>query len=168
MWRSALTFFRDHVVVTALSCAVAGGFAGWGVSWSLYEAQVNRVAEMRVEAYKGLQKERETFLLAMQSFTLKVASDGTVEQGKKEELAASLARQYFAYSTYASNLPPDARPRVESLQTALNQLKKTVVTFKGKPDLDALGIGMVDVLRGYKAVDPLIDKSVKDAELIAS
>lgn len=168
MWKGVISFCRDHVFATVCVSLITGALGGYGVGWSLYEARVNRIEEMKIESVKDLSKERETFLLLMQSFTSKLINDGSLDAQKKEEIAASLAKQYLGYGRYAQNLPAQDIAPVKKLQTSLNALRKSLLAVRTVEDLDPVYLEMKGMFEGFKVVDPLIDRSIRTDQIVAS
>lgn len=152
---------HDNVLITAISCTITGGLAGVGVTWSLYEARVNRVEDMKVEAIKDLNKERQEMLVMIQAFTSALISDGKLSAEKRDAIAASLSKQYSSYANYALNLDPAAAVEVKKLQTSMNKLRQSLLAVQIAKDLDPFYLAMNDLFKAYKTVDPLVDRSIK-------
>lgn len=131
-----------------------------GVGWTIYEARVNRVEEMKVAEFNDLMAENNKFLEMLSAFTEEVALDGKVDPQKRRDLSASLTRLYTQFGTFTVNMPHGAEPRVQELQASLNRVKKQVQTMRAKDDLDPLSVTLVEMFRNMKTVKPLLEESV--------
>lgn len=168
MWKGALAFCREHILATACATLVAGGLGGYTIGWSLYEARVNRIEEMKVEAVKNLNKERENMLVLFQSFTSGLINDGKVDSQKRDEIAASLSRQYSGYSAYTQNLSIQDSVAVKKLQTSMNDLRKSLLAVRKMEDLDPVYMDMKGMFESFKSVDPIIDRTIKSEQSVSS
>jgi len=169
MWKGAIVAFcREHILATACVTLVAGGLGGYTVGWSLYEARINRIEEMKVDAVKNLNKERENMLVLFQSFTSGLINDGRLDAQKRDEIAASLSKQYSGYNAYTQNLSAQDTIAVRKLQTSMNDLRKSLLAVRKMEDLDPVYAGMKIMFESFKITDPIIDKTIKSEQTASS
>ncbi|TPO02191.1 hypothetical protein [Mesorhizobium sp. B1-1-5] len=160
MLKAIKEFARAHILGTAISCLATGAIGGAGAYWSLYEAHVNRVEEMKVQEFQGLVAENKKFEELLSAFTEEVGSSGTVDPEKRKEISASLVRLYSGLGAFTVNLPSDQEPPVKKLQTSINEVKKHVQLMQKKQDLENLGAALVVMFRDMKAAQPVLEQAV--------
>ncbi|MBZ9654659.1 hypothetical protein [Phyllobacterium lublinensis] len=161
MWNTFKAFLQKHILGTVVSTTVLGLMSGGGATyWALYEAQVNRVAEMRVKEFQSLGDETQKFKELLSSFTEDVDASGTINPDKRKDLSSTLVRMYNVYGAFTVNLPKEKEQPVKTLQTSINEVKKQVQTMKTKQDLDPLGLALVDMFQNLKTVQPLLEEAV--------
>ena len=161
MWKSIIDFCRQHIVATMITTLLFGWVPGGiAVVYSLYQAKVNRVEDMKVRQYELLSAENEKFLLILNRFTAKLATSGEVDLDQKDEMSESLARLYYQFGMFAINLPKASEQPLRDLQSSINEVKKQVQLVDSKADLDPLSVALVHMFRNLKAVQPLIESAV--------
>lgn len=168
MWKGVISFCRDHILVTVCTTLVTSGLAGYSLGWSLYEARVNRVEELKIESVKNLEKERENMLVLVQSFTSGLINGDKLDAQKRDEIAASLSRQYSGYNAYTRNLSPQDTIAVKALQTSLNDFRKSLLAVKKTEDLDPVYLDMNNMFKAFKTVDAIVDKTIKTDQAVSS
>lgn len=153
-------FARKHILGTIVASVATGAAGGAGAYWSLYEAQVNRVEEMKVAEFQGLVSETKKFQELLSAFTEEVGTVGSVDLEKRKEISASLVRLYSGLGAFTVNLPPEQEPPVKKLQTSINEVKKRVQLTNTKQDLDPLSVALVTMFRDLKAAQPVLEQAV--------
>lgn len=161
---SVLSFFRQHIVGTVCTTLVLGLLGGVPIGWSLYEARVNRIEDMKVGAIKNLDQEREDMLVLIQSFTSALINDGKLDADKRDMISASLSRQYSGYNSYSRNLSKQDLVAVQELQTALNEFRKSLMSVRVSEDLDVVYADMKNMFKAFKVVDPIMDRNIRGGE----
>lgn len=161
MLKNLLEQARKHIL-TALCGTLLTGLAtgGVGVYWSLYEAQVNRVEDMKVTEFHTLMSENDKFLEGLSAFTEEIATTGTVDPEKRKALSASLVRLYTGLGSFTVNIPREKEPPVRELQASVNQLRKRVQLVNAIQDLDPLAVAFVKVRNDLKLVEPIFEEAV--------
>ncbi len=160
MFRAIADFARQHIFGTIITAAGVGATGGVGVIWSLYEAQINRLEDMKVAEFNELMTENKKFLELLNTFTEEVAVNGVVDPQKKKDLSSSLARLYTSLGAFTVNLPSDKEAPVRGLQSSINEVKKHVQLLQSKQDLDPLSVALVDMFQKLKVARPIIESSV--------
>jgi len=168
MFKGVASFLREHILGTVCSTLLLGALGGILLGWSLYEARVNRIEEMKVDAVKNLEKERENMLVLIQSFTSGLINHGELDSQKRDEIAASLSKQYSGYNSYSRNLSVQDIAAVKELQTTLNDFRKSLLSVRKSEDLDPVYSDMKSMFKAFKAVDPIIDKTIKNGNSATS
>jgi len=158
--RAIVDFLRRHVVAALVSAAGIGATGSAAVVRNLYEAQVNRVEEMKVAEFQALASERNRFLELLSGFTEEIALDGAVDPKKKTELSASLVSLYNGYRAFTVNISKDKEQPIRELQTSLNELRKRVQLTSVKQDLDPLAVAFKKVATDLRIVQPIIEEAV--------
>ncbi len=153
-------FARKHIIGTIIASVGAGAAGGATVYWSLYEAQVNRIEEMKAAEFQGLVSEIKNFRELLSAFTEEVGTVGSVDHGKRKEISASLVRLYSGLGAFTVNLPPDQELPVKKLQTSINEVKKRVQLTNTKQDLDPLSVALVTMFSDLKLAQPILEQAV--------
>jgi hypothetical protein len=154
-------FARKHIIWTAAGSLVMGtATGGLGVYWSLYEASVNRVEDMKVGEFQALVSETKKFQELLNAFTEELGTGGSVDQQKRKEMSASLVRLYSGLGAFTVNLPPEQEPPVKKLQTSINEVKKRIQITENKQDLEMLGGALANMFRDMKAAQPVLEQAV--------
>ncbi|RVJ69802.1 hypothetical protein [Sinorhizobium meliloti] len=164
MWNAIKEFARQHLLLTVGMSMVTGlGTGGLATYFSLYEAKVNRVAELQVEDYKAIIADKRKFEEALSTFTLQLGTNGKVNAEKQQELAAALRSLYSNLDgfTYLQGPPADA---VKRLKTSINDLRKQVQLTNDQKDLDPLGLALKSYFRNLKNVQAVMDEAVGKVE----
>ena len=153
-------FARKHIFGTVVASMAAGAAGGVGTYWSLYEARVNRIEEMKVKEFEGLVSETKKFRELLSMFTEDVDAGGAIDPEKRREISASLVRLYSGLGAFAVNIPADKEQPVKKLQTSINEVKKHVQLMQEKQDLETLGAALVVMFRDMKIAQPILEEAV--------
>jgi hypothetical protein len=153
-------FAIKHVIGLLMAATTLFTTGAAGVAWTLYEASVNRVEEMKVSEFNELMAENRKFLEMLNAFTEEVALEDKVDPAKRRELSAILTRLYTKFGDFSVNMPQNADNSVKELQTSLNEVKKQVQTMRAKGDLDRLSVSLVKMFREMSDLKPYLEQSV--------
>ncbi|ESY64964.1 hypothetical protein X743_30355 [Mesorhizobium sp. LNHC252B00] len=160
MLKAITEFARAHILGTVVASITAGAAGGAGVYWSLYEARVNRIEEMKVQDFQGLVAENKKFEELLSAFTEEVGTSGAVDPAKRKEISASLVRLYSGLGAFTVNLPPEQELPVKKPQTSINEVKKHVQLMQKKQDMETLGAALAVMFQDMKAAQPVLEQAV--------
>ncbi|MER9893288.1 hypothetical protein NKJ40_14545 [Mesorhizobium sp. M0119] len=153
-------FARTHILGTVVASLATGAAGCAGVYWSLYEARINRVEEMKVQEFQSLVSETKKFMDLLNAFTEEIGTSGAIDPEKRKEVSASLVRLYSGLGAFTVNLPPEQEQPVKKLQTSINEVKKHVQLMRKKQDLETLGAALVVMFSDMKAAQPVLEQAV--------
>lgn len=165
MWNAIKEFARQHLLLTVgLSTITGAGTGGVATYFSLYEAKVNRVAELQVEDYKAIIADKRKIEQALNGFTLSLNSRGIADEATQRELADTLGSLYSNLDgfTYLEDGPAQS---VRALKSSINELRKQVQATEVKQDFDPLGLALVNYFSSLKDVQAVLDKAVGKVDL---
>ncbi|MDW5315517.1 hypothetical protein [Rhizobium sp. PL01] len=160
MIQAIADYLRQHIFGAILAAVSIGATGGAGVFWSIYEAQINRVEEMKVAEFNELMTENKKFLEMLNSFTEEISVSGVIDPQKKKDISSSLARLYTNVGAFTVNLPVEKEMPVRNLQSSINEVKKHIQLMHKKQDLDTLSVALVDMFRNLKLAQPIIEAAV--------
>lgn len=128
---------------------------------STNEAQVNRIAEMRLEDYRSIAEETQKFNLMLQGFTLNIQQDKAVPEEQREAMISSLIKQYDSLTQFQVYIDDQSlRQPVSDYQTALVNLRSAIRATNSSTDLNNFYVSLADTLEKRKAVIPVLERTV--------
>ena len=157
MWKKLADLAREHILL-ALLVAMVPSLVGMAVT--IYEANVNRLEDLKVAEYKAVMDDNDKFLRSLSVFTEDLARRGTVDTQKRQELSTALVQFYMTIGRFNSNLPVDQQQPVLALQTSLATLRSRVQAVEKKEDLVEVGDAFYKVNNDMKIARPIFDGAV--------
>ncbi len=151
---------RKHTILALISATSLGAGGATTAWWSIYEARVNRIEEMKVAEFNELVNETKKFREGLNQFTEELALNGVVNAKQRSELSGNLVRLYSGLSAFSVNVPLEKEEPIRNLQRSINEVKKRIQLTKVKQDLDPLGVALVQMFQAFEHAQPVIEEAV--------
>lgn len=153
-------FCRNNIIATIIGATSLGASGTAATFWSLYEAKINRVEDMKVAEFNDLVNETKKFRELLNAFTNGNGVKWKSDPEKRSEIAASLVRLYSGLDAFTVNIQPGQELSVKRLQTSINELKKQVQLTKSQNDLNMFYLRLATMFEDFSAAKPVLESAV--------